>query len=119
MLAEIYPNVTISDIAHLKLLFHNLGINLSADLPLQFRLYAIVWCFWIVIYYLCYEIGNEWYDNLELRRYYYLEANHFKKSKKWIRRMRKHGNEELYVTRDPWIPNPDYPATVPSIGLCK
>ena len=118
VLEEKYPNVTASDLATPKLLLKNLGINLSADLPLQFRLYAIVVCCWIVTYYLCVELQKEWSDNLELRRNYYLEADHHRKHKERIQR-EIDCSDDMGRKRDTWVPNPDHPATVPNIGLCK
>jgi len=75
-------NITTEDLLAPATFFEKLNVNLSAEIPTQFRLYLIVICSWVVTYFLCIEIKKEWKDNLALRRKYYFEADYFKQEKK-------------------------------------
>ena len=97
-------------------LFEKLNVNLTAEIHIQLRLYAIVICCWIVTYFLCVEIEKEWKDNLALRREYYFEADHF--GQEMNKRDQKHAEKVDYISkRDPWVPNPEERDTVVSIQL--
>ena len=109
-------NITTEDILTPQTLFEKLHVNLTAEMPIQLRLYAIVICSWIVTYFLCIEIEEEWKDNLALRRRFYFEADHYDQEKK--KRDQKLTEKVDYISkRDPWVPNPEERDTVVNIGL--
>jgi Late exocytosis, associated with Golgi transport len=93
---------------------------------LSLRLYAAVLCSWIVTCYACVELRQEWRDILAMRRFHYLERDHWRSQNQEendVRSIRPQqgstdGNESNYLhDRDPWIPNPEYRDTPPSIAL--
>ena len=43
------------------------------NLHTRVKLYTIVFCFWILIAYTCYQLNREWIETLAIRRVYYLE----------------------------------------------
>ncbi|CAB9500392.1 DUF221 domain-containing protein [Seminavis robusta] len=45
---------------------------------LSIRLYIVVFCSWFVNWYACYELKQEWKDILAMRRFYYLERDHWR-----------------------------------------
>jgi len=52
------------------------------------RLYVVVFCSWIVTWYACHELKQEWVDILAMRRYYFLERDHWKRQRDNLTRMR-------------------------------
>ena len=109
-------NITSEDVFAPATLFKKLHINLKAEMPIQLRLYAIVFCSWAVAYFLCTEIKKEWKDNLALRRKHYFEADHYKQEKD-KRSQAPAENVDYISKRDPWVPNPEERDTVVNIGL--
>ena len=114
------PFITPKDLVHPKIFAANVITNLSSDFRIQSRLYAIVLCAWIVTYYLCVELANEWKDILKLRRKYYFEADHYQDRMKQVRKNEEDSRLESAFdlgNRDPWIPHPEHRNTVSNIGL--
>ena len=109
------------------------------------RLYAIALCTWYITYFALRNIERDWRENLVLRRVYYLESDHYGNRQselaKTVYRLRAEGTDDDEIGspegyndvvrrkggtvvstgkekhRNPWIPNPEYRDTVPSIEL--
>lgn len=54
------------------------NVNATELIGLSARLYAVVFCSWLVTWYACYELKQEWVDVLAMRRFYFLESDHWK-----------------------------------------
>lgn len=91
----------------------------------SFRLYVVVLCSYIVCWYTCYEIQQEWIDLLAMRRVYYLEYDHWKGRKEELKattlhreesRRRGRDDDNPYMhNRESWIPHPEQRDTPPNI----
>lgn len=87
------------------------------------RLYGIVLCTWIIAYYACKSMRNEWEIMLALRRVYYLEKDHWSERRKELENSLLLSKEEddeeekLLLKRDPWIPHPEQRETTVNVGL--
>lgn len=137
-------NLTNYDRTTLAHIVPEADITSTEVIGLSVRLYAVVFCSWIVTWYACCELKQEWVDILAMRRYYFLEADHWKdrqvdfektvmsnsqqalfpdsapRKRRRRRRLKKcHFNQEQdYVRdRDPWIPHPELRDTPPAIAL--
>lgn len=94
------------------------------DSALLGRLYAVVFCFWIVYFYACYQLRKEWVEILAMRRVYYLEFDHWADRKEELMATLlsaemddDYENEERLNHREPWIQHPEQRDTVPNISL--
>jgi hypothetical protein len=110
--------------------------DLSAELiGFSGRLYAVVLCSWLITWYACMELKQEWIDILAMRRVYFLEYDHWKgRQEYWKKTLvpRSNGNKgkveevpqvsqrgklfgrkeakeepDYLKSRDPWIPHPE------------
>lgn len=97
------------------------------------RLFTIIFVFWILVAYTCWELRKEWREILAMRRVYYLEHD------VWGARQEELNETLLYestqnnnkndnskhldqeephlIQRDPWVPHPEPRETVPNIAL--
>ena len=119
----------------------------EALVGLSGRLYAVVFCSWIVTAYACSELKQEWIDILAMRRHYFLEKDHWKGQANDLQRIEnasQHGNSvpatrqtvakssrrvhlpwrkkkaeepDHLKNRDPWIPHPEMRDTPPAVAL--
>jgi hypothetical protein len=97
------------------------------------RLYLVVICSYIVCWYTCYELQNEWVDLLAMRRVYYLEYDHFKGRREELRATMMNADRQAsdhpdslghyedchnphLHRREAWIPHPEQRDTPPNIG---
>ena len=112
------------------------------SLPHLMRLYIISMCSWYITYFALRSIRREWRENLVLRRVYYLEADHYGNRQTELDRtvnrqydevVNNNNNDndggeegiehlsgiqdEYGKIRDPWMPNPEFRDTVPSVEL--
>jgi hypothetical protein len=106
------------------------GLFLSLFLPdhngILARLYAVVFCSWLVTWYAMQQLEIEWSEVLAMRRVYYLEADHWGDRNEELKetlfaedasRKKHEALDEHMIRREPWVPHPEQRDTVPSIGL--
>eukprot|EP00547_Thalassionema_nitzschioides_P003598 CAMPEP_0194208912 /NCGR_PEP_ID=MMETSP0156-20130528/7215_1 /TAXON_ID=33649 /ORGANISM="Thalassionema nitzschioides, Strain L26-B" /LENGTH=1137 /DNA_ID=CAMNT_0038935977 /DNA_START=263 /DNA_END=3676 /DNA_ORIENTATION=- len=124
------PNITNYDLTTLanipdlakseEILDHVFTLSRGAILG---RLYGIVLCTWLISYYACKCMRNEWEIMIALRRVYYLEKDHWSERRKELENsllLSKEDDDEeerLLLKRDPWIPHPEQRETTVNVGL--
>ena len=85
------------------------------------RMYAVVFCSWIVTFYTLYQLKMEWVDLLAIRRVYYLEADHYGDRAEELERIENDAKDTeedpLIAKRSVWVPHPEQRDTVPNIEL--
>ena len=134
-----YERTTLANIQALD----DLNDNLTGSRPgILGRLYGIVFCFWVICFYACTVLRQEWIEMVAMRRVYYLEFNHWRDRKhelnntllkeqeegdevsaddmsgdhEKIKKVPKKEDDPLKI-RDPWIPHPEQRETVPNIAI--
>jgi hypothetical protein len=111
------------------------------------RLYAVVFCAWIVTWYALQQLQVEWGEVLAMRRVYYLEADHWSDRNEELhetllrdewekthsstrsnninnntnnkdnKTAEEEADESYMKFREPWIPHPEQRDTVPNVEL--
>ena len=132
-----YEKTTLNNIPSLKDLSGSVdGISLNDSIVggtftfILGRLYAIVFCSWIVTWYSIRLIRLGWVDALAMRRVYYLEGNHWEDRKVELAEtllkdesdsddesLQRKKRAQKVEKRDPWIPHPEQRDTVPNVEL--
>ena len=132
-----YEKTTLNNIPSLKDLSGSVdGISLNDSIVggtftfILGRLYAIVFCSWIVTWYSIRLIRLGWVDALAMRRVYYLEGNHWEDRKVELAEtllkdesdsddesLQRKKRAQKVEKRYPWIPHPEQRDTVPNVDL--
>lgn len=142
-----YEKTTIANVPSLPDARSYTTLNDASGQGVIVRMYFVVFCFWLIIIYICHQLKQEWILIVAMRRVYWLEADTwgerreelkqtllYDESSKQKKRRMQHFSfdddnddkakqnysdqfEKHLTNRDPWIPHPEQRDTVPNVGL--